>query len=43
MAQKKAAVDEKNVEEQLKNHPSVQAAQKVFKGDVKAVPDRNRR
>lgn len=43
MAEKKAVVDEQNVEEQLKNHPSVQAAQKVFKGDIKAVPDRNRR
>ena len=43
MAEKKAAVDEQNVEEQLKNHPSVKAAQKVFKGDIKTVPDRNRR
>lgn len=43
MAEKKAEVDEQNVEEQLKNHPSVKAAQKVFKGDIKAVPDRNRR
>lgn len=43
MAEKKAFVDEQNVEEQLRNHPSVKAAQKVFKGDIKAVPDRNRR
>ncbi len=43
MAEKKAAVDEQNVDEQLKNHPSVKAAQKVFKGDIKTVPDRNRR
>lgn len=43
MAEKKAVVDEQNVEEQLKNHPSVQAAQKIFKGDIKTVPERNRR
>lgn len=43
MAENKAAVDEKNVDEQLRNHPSVKAAQKVFKGDIKTVPDRNRR
>ena len=43
MAEKNAAAQEQNVEEQLKNHPSVKAAQKVFKGDVKMVPDRNRR
>ncbi len=43
MAEKKAAADEQNVDEQLKNHPSVKAAQKVFKGDIKTVPDRNRR
>jgi DNA polymerase-3 subunit gamma/tau len=43
MAEKKAAADEQTVEEQLRNHPSVKAAQKVFKGEVKTVPDRNRR
>lgn len=43
MAEKRAVAEEKDVEEQLKNHPSVKAAQKVFKGEVKTIPDRNRR
>ena len=44
MAEKKAAQQEQSVEEQLKNHPSVKAAQKVFKGEIKTIPQqRNRR
>ncbi len=43
MAENKAIVNEMSVDEQLRNHPSVKAAQKVFKGDIKTVPDRNRR
>jgi len=45
LAEKKSAAQEKQVEDQVRNHPSVQAAQKVFKGEIKSVPagDRNKR
>ncbi|MFN8791385.1 MAG: DNA polymerase III subunit gamma/tau [Bdellovibrionales bacterium] len=45
LAEKKTAAQEKQVDDQVRNHPSVQAAQKVFKGEIKSVPvgDRNKR
>ena len=44
MAEKKVEAQDKEIEEQIRKHPAVQAAQKVFQGEVKPIPtDRNRR
>jgi DNA polymerase-3 subunit gamma/tau len=44
MAEKKTQAQDREVEEKLRNHPTVQAAQKIFQGEVKPIPtDRNRR
>lgn len=44
MAEKKSLAQDKEIDDQLRKHPTVQAAQKVFQGDVKPIPtDRNRR
>lgn len=44
MAEKKTEAQDKELDEQIRKHPAVQAAQKVFQGDVKPiVTDRNRR
>lgn len=44
MAEKKVEAQDKEMEEQIRKHPAVQAAQKVFQGEVKPIPtDRNRR
>lgn len=43
MAEKKTEAQDKELDEQIRKHPAVQAAQKVFQGDVKPiVTDRNR-
>ncbi len=38
MMARKTAAQEKEIEEKLKNHPTVQAAQRIFKGEIKTVP-----
>lgn len=44
MAEKKSQAQDLQMEEQIRKHPSVQAAQKVFQGEVKPIAtDRNRR
>ena len=44
MAEKKTEAQDKEMDDQIRKHPAVQAAQKVFQGGVKPiVSDRNRR
>ncbi|MFN8847957.1 MAG: DNA polymerase III subunit gamma/tau [Bdellovibrionales bacterium] len=44
MAEKKTQAQDREIEDKLRNHPTVQAAQKIFQGEVKPIPtDRNRR
>ncbi len=44
MAEKKTEAQDKEIDDQVRKHPAVQAAQKVFQGGIKPISnDRNRR